>query len=70
MRAYQPRKAAIEAIPDLKRLWKAQTTETLEQALDQAQIAILTAFQSDDIRQRIIASLMLKTRAARQRGWT
>jgi hypothetical protein len=24
MRAYQPRKAAIEAIPDLKRLWKAQ----------------------------------------------
>jgi hypothetical protein len=27
MRAYQPRKAAIEAIPDLKRLWKAQTAE-------------------------------------------
>ena len=23
MRAYQPRKAAIEAIPDLKRLWKS-----------------------------------------------
>ena len=36
MRAYHPRKAAIEAIPDLKRLWKAQTTEALEQALDQA----------------------------------
>ena len=37
MRAYQARKAAIEAIPDLKRLWKAQTAEALEQALDQAQ---------------------------------
>jgi hypothetical protein len=71
MRAYQPRRAAIEAIPDLKRLWKAQTTEALEQALDQAQTAILDALQSDDMRVRIIAaSLMLKTRAARQRGWT
>ena len=71
MHAYQPRKAAIEAIPDLKRLWKAQTTEALEQALDQAQTAILDALQSDDMRVRIIAaSLMLKTRAARQRGWT
>jgi hypothetical protein len=71
MRAYQPRKAAIEAIPDLKRLWTAKTTEALEQALDKAQMAILDALQSDDIRQRIIAaSLMLRTRAARQRGWT
>jgi hypothetical protein len=71
MRAYQPRKAAIEAIPDLKRLWKAQTTECLEQALDQAQRAILDALQSDDMGVRIIAaSLMLRTRAARQRGWT
>jgi hypothetical protein len=32
MCAYQPRKAAIEAIPDLKGLWKAQTAEALEQA--------------------------------------
>jgi hypothetical protein len=71
MRAYQPRKAAIEAIPDLRRLWKAQTTEALEQALDKAQVAILNALQSDDIRQQLIAaSLMLRTRAARQRGWT
>ena len=71
MRAYQPRKGAIEAIPDLKRLWKAQTAEALEQALDQAQRAILDALQSDDMRVRIIAaSLMLKTRAARQLGWT
>jgi hypothetical protein len=71
MRAYQPRKAAIEAIPGLKRLWKAQTTEALEQTLDKAQIAILDALQSDDMRIRIVgARLMLKTRAARQRGWT
>jgi hypothetical protein len=71
LRSYQPRKAAIEAIPDLKRLWKAQTTEALEQALDQAQRAVLDALQSADIRKRIIAArLMLKTRAARQRGWT
>jgi hypothetical protein len=71
LRSYQPRKAAIEAIPDLKRLWKAQTAEALEQALDQAQTAILDALQSDDMRVRIIAaSLMLRTRAARQRGWT
>ena len=71
MRAYQPRRAAIEAIPDLKRLWKAQTAEALEQALDQAQTAILDALQSDDIGKRIVAaSLMLKTRAARQLGWT
>ena len=71
LRNYQPRKAAIAAIPDLKRLWKARTTEALEQALDQAQTAILDALQSDDMRVRIVAaSLMLKTRAARQRGWT
>jgi hypothetical protein len=71
MRSYQPRKAAIVAIPDLKRLWKAQSTEALEQALDQAQGAILDALQSDNVRKRMTAaSLMLKTRAARQRGWT
>jgi hypothetical protein len=29
MRAYQPRKAAVEVIHDLKRLWKAQSTEAL-----------------------------------------
>ena len=71
LRGYQPRKAATEAIPDLKRLWKAQTTEALEQALDRAQRAIIDALQSDDIRTRMTAArLMLKTRAARQRGWT
>jgi hypothetical protein len=71
MRSYQARKAAIEAIPDLKRLWKAQTAEALEQALAQVQTAILDSLQSDDMRVQILAaSLMLKTKAARQRGWT
>src|SRR6202041_2591415 len=55
MRRYQPRKAAIEAIPNLKRLWKAQTTEALEQALDKAQVAILNTLESDDVRVRIVA---------------
>jgi hypothetical protein len=59
MRAYQPRRAAIEAIPDLKRLWKARTAEALEQALDQAQTAILDALQSDDMRVRIIAASLM-----------
>jgi hypothetical protein len=38
MRAYHPRKGAVEAIPDLKRLWNAQTTEALEQALGRCHI--------------------------------
>jgi hypothetical protein len=71
MRSYQPRKAAIEAIPDLRRVWKAHTTEALEQALDRAQTAIIDALGSDNIRTRISAArLMLQTRAARERGWT
>ena len=72
MRGYQPRKAAIEAIPDLRRLWEGPDNGSfLEQALDQAQTAIFDALQSDDIRKRMVAaSLMLKTRAARQLGWT
>jgi hypothetical protein len=50
MRAYQPRKAAIEAIPDLERLWKAQTTEALEQALDHAQRAVRTGMPGPSFR--------------------
>jgi hypothetical protein len=70
IRVYQPRKIAIEAIPDLKRLWNARTTEALELALDEAQVALLNALESDDMRIRIAAAkLMLKTRVARQLGW-
>jgi hypothetical protein len=68
-RAYKPRAAALAAIPDLKPIWQANSVERLEQALDNAQVTILHALQSNDMRQRITAaSLMLRTRAARQRG--
>jgi hypothetical protein len=70
LRAYKPRAAAIETIPDLKSLWVARSTEDLQIALDKAQSALLQALESDDPRMRMIAArLMLKTRQARERGW-
>jgi hypothetical protein len=71
LRAYKPNAAAIEAIPDLKSLWRSRTTEELEQALDNAQAVILHALDSKDLRTRLrAAKLMLGTREARQRGWS
>jgi hypothetical protein len=71
LRAYKPRAAAIEAIPNLKSLWRAKSTEDIQIALDNAQSALLEAFESDDPRMRMIAArLMLKTRQARERGWS
>jgi len=71
LRAYKPRAAAIEAIPNLKSIWRAGTTEQLQQALDDAQDAILQALESKDPRRRLkAAKLMLRTREARQRGWS
>jgi hypothetical protein len=71
LRAYKPLAAAIEAIPDLKSLWRAQSTEDIQIALDNAQSALLEALESDDPRMRMIAArLMLKTRQARERGWS
>ena len=35
LRAYKPRAAAIETIPNLKSLWRAKSTEDLEIALDE-----------------------------------
>jgi hypothetical protein len=70
LRAYKPRAAAIEAIPNLTSLWRARSTEELEIALDKAQSVLLRALESNDPRMRIIAArLMLKTRQARERGW-
>jgi hypothetical protein len=69
-RAFTPRKDALAAIPELRQVWRATSTERLEQALDAAQSAVLKALDSNDPRQQLIAArLMLKTRAARQRGW-
>jgi len=71
LRAYKPRAAAIEAIPNLKSIWRARTSEQLQQALDDAQVAIFQALESKDLRTRLrAAKLMLRTREARQRGWS
>ena len=43
LRAYKPLAAAIEAIPNLKSLWRAKSTEDLEIALDKAQSTLLEA---------------------------
>jgi hypothetical protein len=70
LRAYKPRAAAIEAIPNLKSLWRTKSTEELEIALDKAQSTILEALQSNDPKTRLnAASLMLRSRQARERGW-
>jgi hypothetical protein len=70
LRAYKPLAAAMEAIPDLKSLWRAKSTEDIQIALDKAQSALLEALESDDPRMRMTAArLMLKTRQARERGW-
>jgi hypothetical protein len=69
--AYKPSAAAIEAIPNLKSLWRAKSTEDLEIALDKAQATILQALQSSDFQTRLrAASLMLRSRQARERGWS
>jgi hypothetical protein len=71
LRAYKPLAVAMEAIPDLKSLWQAKSTEDIHIALDNAQSALLEALESDDPRMRMIAArLMLKTRQARERGWS
>jgi hypothetical protein len=71
LRAYKPRSDAIEAIPEFQSLWRARSTEELEQALDNAQSVILQAFESKNLRTRLSAAkLMLRTRAARERGWS
>jgi hypothetical protein len=71
LRAYKPRAAAIETIPNLKLLWRAKSTEDLEIALDTAQSTILQGLQSDDFQTRLnSATLMLRSRQARERGWS
>ena len=68
-RSFKPRAEALAAIPELGQVWRARSTERLEQALDNAQSVLLTALESHDPRAQLVAArLMLKTRAARQRG--
>jgi hypothetical protein len=69
--AYRPHVAAIQTIPNLKSLWRARSTEDIEVALDKAQSTILQALQSDDLQTRLnAATLMLRSRQARERGWS
>ena len=71
LRGYKPLSSAIEAIPNLKLLWRARTTEQLQQALDGAQAVIFHALESKDLQTRLrAAKLMLRTREARRRGWS
>jgi hypothetical protein len=71
LRRYKPLSAAIEVIRDLKSLWRCKSIEDLERGLDAAQNAIFQALESDDFRMRLnAAKLMLKTRQARERGWS
>jgi len=70
-RAYKPRSDALTAIPELRQVWRANSHERLQQALDKAQIAILKALDSNDPLQRLAAArLMLNTKQARERGFT
>ncbi|HEY1881371.1 MAG TPA: hypothetical protein VGG68_15700 [Caulobacteraceae bacterium] len=69
VKSFGPRSDAIAVIPELQQIWKTQSCERLEQALDQAQITILNALDSNDPQLRLAAAkLMLNTKQARERG--
>ena len=69
-RAFKPRAEAFAAIPELGQVWRARSTERLEQALDNAQSALLKALESNDPRQRLSAArLMLRAKQGRERGF-
>ena len=71
VRAYEPRRDALAAIPEAQQVWKARTHESLEQALDKAQVAILNALESEEPAKRLAAArIMLRTKQARERGFT
>jgi hypothetical protein len=69
--APQATRSGVEAIPRIHTLWLVQSTEDIEIALYNSQSALREALESDDPRMRMIAArLMLKTRQARERGWS
>lgn len=68
LQTHQPVAEARQLI-DLRPIWRANTAETLQQALDHAQCIIIAALESDDPQQRLnAAKLMLRTKQARDRG--
>ena len=69
LRTYQPSQAAKQLL-DTKPIWRARTSEALQQTLDDVQSTIFAALSSDDPRQRLnAAKLMLRTKQARERGF-
>ena len=70
-RAYKPHADALAVIPELRQIWRANSHERLQQALDNAHNAILKALNSDEPRLQIAAArIMLRTKQARERGFT
>ena len=70
IKTYKPSEAARQLI-DFKPIWRARTSEQLQQALDAAQETILGALQSSDPKTRLnAAKLMLRTRQGRALGFT
>jgi hypothetical protein len=68
--AFTPRAETAKAF-DLTPIWRAQTSEQLQQALDAAQETILSALLSSDPKMRLVAAkLMLRTRQGRALGFT
>jgi hypothetical protein len=68
LRTYQPTAEAKQLI-DIKPIWRASSTEQLQEALDAAQVNIFAALNSDDLQARLAAAkLLLRTRQARGRG--
>ena len=66
--AYQPMGDARQLI-DLRPIWRANSSETLAQALDKAQVIIIDALESSDPHQRMCAArLLMRTKQARDRG--
>ena len=66
LKTYRPVPAARQLI-DIRPIWRAKSTERLEQALDKAQTTILNALNSDSAQTRLnAAKLMMRTKQARQ----
>jgi hypothetical protein len=69
LKTYQPSQATKQLV-DTKPIWRARTSEALQQALDDAQSTIFAALNSDDPQERLnAAKLMLRTKQARERGF-
>jgi hypothetical protein len=68
LKTYRPSADAGQLI-DLTPIWRANSAETLQQALDKAQVIIIAALESDDPLQQLnAAKLLLRTKQARDRG--